>query len=130
MNTIANMRTAGGDGIGARQARMARNGQDAVVTSPGDGIAIGIVADGCGSGARAEIGSQLGAALFARTLRLCLERGASVLEAATWARVRAEVVAAIAALIKQLGGAEALREQFLFTIVAAAVTPEGAAVWA
>ncbi len=127
MNTIAH--ATGAAVIGARHARMARNGQDAVVTSVADGIAIGIVSDGCGSGASSEVGARLGATLFARVLRRTLERGASVLDPATWATVRAEVIGVLGELIERLGG-ESLREQFLFTIVASAVTPEGAAVWA
>ena len=130
MNTNSDMRATAGVVIGARHARMGRNGQDACATSVADGIGIVVVADGCGSGESSEVGARLGAALFARALRRELERGKSVLERATWEGARSSTAAAIGEALERLGGERALSDHFLFTIVAAAATSEGAAVWA
>jgi Protein phosphatase 2C len=107
---------------GARHLRMVRNGQDAVATSRTDEGAVVVVADGCGSSASSEVGARLGARLFADAVaaRLALE--------SPWDAAREQVVATLRTLIS--GRDELLHECFLFTLVAAAVTPRGASVWA
>lgn len=124
---------------GSRHLRASRNGQDAVATFRGgvraDGgaargaeIAVVVVADGCGSATSSEVGAGLGARLFARALGALLateppmDRGAWL---ATFARARAGVAAMLRSIsLDELG------DCCMFTLVAAAVTPGGAAVWA
>ncbi len=145
MNTISIATAAV---TGARHLRMMRNGQDAVASyrasAERDALAecvvsavpaVVVVADGCGTGASSEVGAQLGARLFARALGARLERGASAIDRRTWEEARAELVATLRELVDRIGGrsrsARALvHDYFLFTIVGAAWTPDGAAVWA
>jgi hypothetical protein len=127
MNTIS---TRGAAVSGARHLRMARNGQDAVATWIGDGAGAVVVCDGCGSGHSSEVGARLGAQLVIAAVAARLRDG--VRPGELWAGVRARV----AALIGELAGAmpgdreAAIREHFLFTIVAAAAADGEASVWA
>ena len=105
-----------------------------------DPISIVVVCDGCSSGRSSEVGARLGAALFARSLAARLRAGGSVTHVGTWDAVRADVVRVLGELLERMPGdrVDALREHFLFTIVAAAATrcasDDGAhvnaAVWA
>jgi hypothetical protein len=121
---------------GARHQRDARNGQDAVGAWLGADAAAIVVCDGCSAGAGSELGARLGAQLVIGALARRLARGAAAGDEATWCGVRDEVGGALARVIEQCGaiGAcdreAALRESFLFTIVAAAVTRDEVAVWA
>lgn len=125
-----NSRVASASVIGARHQRAGRNGQDAAIALTGDGIAVAVVCDGCSSGASSEVGARLGARLFAEILLAKLATGC-VRERSVWEEVRAEVARTLAHVV---GGAivdaEAVHATLLFTIVAAAVTRDGAAVWA
>lgn len=124
-------KTATASVIGARHRRAGRNGQDAAAAWTGDGAAVIVVCDGCSSGASSEVGARLGARLFAHTLGAKLAAGACVRAPASWEAARAAVASALAVAI---GGdavdAAAVHDHLLFTIVAAAVTCDGAAVWA
>jgi hypothetical protein len=116
---------------GARHLRAARNGQDAAATFVDGERAVAVVCDGCSAGASSEVGARLGAVLFARAIASRLGRGESPSEPALWAAARAE----LALELRRLAGGDAieldaLRACFLFTVVAAAVTRDAAAVWA
>lgn len=117
---------------GARHHRLPRNGQDAASSSASDDVAVVVVCDGCSSGASSEVGARLGTTLFARSLVAQLRTGAHVADAQTWAAVRGDVVRALTELLERMPGdrERVIRDLLLFTIVAAAVTREGAAVWA
>lgn len=119
MNTL---KTAAAAVTGARHLRMARNGQDAVATWQHGDVAVVAVADGCGSGASSEVGARLGVELFVRGL------AARITEREPWDAARAEVRDAIARLCGD--DERLLREAFMFTLVAAVVTPEATTVWA
>lgn len=123
---------------GARHARAGRNGQDAaavwVATAPdpvGE-VGVTVVCDGCSAGASSEVGARLGASVFARAVGTRLARGDSPADAATWQAARDELVAMISRLADQVAHERerALRDLFLFTVVAAAATAREAAVWA
>jgi hypothetical protein len=126
MDTIA---VAGASVTGARHRRTGRNGQDAVATWADDGMAAVVVCDGCSAGAHSEVGARLGAALWIAALsrRMRAQDGSAM-----WAAVRAEVVARLASIVEAMPGdrALAIRDHFMFTIVSAAVSRDGAAVWA
>jgi hypothetical protein len=129
MNTIS---IATATVTGARHLRTARNGQDAAASWSADGAAVVVVCDGCGSGASSEVGARLGAQLFARALGARLAGGARADSSATWDGARGDVARALADLLERLPGdrLQVIHDCLLFTIVAAAVTPEAAAVWA
>ena len=126
MNTVAASVT------GARHLRDARNGQDAVATWCSSTSAAAVVCDGCSSGTSSEVGARLGAAFFVRSLAARLAGGADVHDLATWESIRYEVSAALGALVERMTGERtaAIHDHFLFTIVAAAITPTGGAIWA
>jgi hypothetical protein len=127
MDTVT---VAGAAVTGARHRRIGRNGQDAVATWLGDGMAAVVVCDGCSAGASSEVGARLGAALWIAAVARRMRRGAA--SPAMWSAVRDEVVAKLASLVEAMTGdrALAIREHFLFTVVSAAVSRDGASVWA
>lgn len=127
-----NTNTAAASVIGARHQRAGRNGQDAAVVVTGEGVAIAVVCDGCSSGASSEVGARLGAMVFAQKLRARLEAGECVRERSVWEATRAEVASLLAAAIgtNKIIDAQDVHDHLLFTIVAAAITHEGAAIWA
>ena len=98
----------------------------------GEGVAIAIVCDGCSSGASSEVGARLGAMVFAQKLRARLDAGECIRERSVWEATRAEVASLLAAAIgtTKIIDAQDVHDHLLFTIVAAAITHEGAAVWA
>jgi hypothetical protein len=94
-----------------------------------------------------EVGARLGVTLFARALAARLHQGACVTSVETWSAVRADVVWALWQLLDAMTAVRdetrrpaevtgidvrerAIHDMFLFTIVAAAATRDGAAVWA
>jgi hypothetical protein len=115
---------------GARHLRMARNGQDSAASWLGDRAGAVVVCDGCGAGASSEVGARLGAQLVIGAIAAGLARGLRPSE--LWCGVRARVGAVQAQLVEAMPGdcATAIREHFLFTIVAAAVAGDEVAVWA
>lgn len=129
MNTI---KTAAATVTGARHQRAARNGQDAAAVWREGGAAVVVVCDGCSAGASSEVGARLGAALIAGAIGTRLRDGGSPSDPVLWTATRGEVVRALAGLLERMPGdrADAIREHFLFTIVAAAMTRDAAAVWA
>jgi hypothetical protein len=139
-----NTNTAAASVIGARHQRAGRNGQDAAVVVTGEGVAIAVVCDGCSSGTSSEVGARLGAMLFAHRLAARLGAGECVRERSVWEATRADVAQVLAAAIEpspctgrwcrdevaRVIDAQRVHDHLLFTIVAAAITREGAAVWA
>jgi hypothetical protein len=129
MDTIS---TAVATVVGARHVRAGRNGQDAAVAWRGGEAAVVVVADGCSSGTSCEVGARLGALVFARALGERIAAGAEIVDEAMWGAARDELVEVLATLADRIGGEreQVIRDQFLFTLVAAAVTPAHATVWA
>ncbi len=129
--TYTNIELAGAAVIGSAHRRVDRPCQDAVATARGAACAVAVVADGCGSGAHSELGARLGARLLAASLVARLDAGADVEAAATWEAAADDVLGHVRALVDAFGGdpARAIVDHFLFTLVAAAVTPAGAAAW-
>jgi len=127
MNTISATAAAV---TGARHLRLARNGQDAVAIWIGEPAGAAVVCDGCSAGGSSEVGARLGAQLVIAAVAARLARGERPSE--LWSGVRAQVAAALVALVEAMPGdrAVAIREHFLFTIVAAAVAGGEASVWA
>jgi hypothetical protein len=115
---------------GARHLRMARNGQDAAASWVGEGAGAIVVCDGCGSSASSEVGARLGAQLVIAAVAARLLAGER--PSALWPGVRAQVASVLRQLADAMPGgrAAAIREHFLFTIVAAAAAGDEACVWA
>ena len=132
MDTISHVRATGAAVIGARHLRTARNGQDAAAVWIGEAAGAVVVCDGCGSGGSSEVGARLGAQLLIAALAQRLATGSSPADPALWAAVRDEVVAQLGSLASAMHGdfAQVVHEHFLFTVVAAAVAGDDAAVWA
>lgn len=132
MDTNCQIRATGAAVTGARHLRTARNGQDAVAVWIGEAQGAVVVCDGCGSGGSSEVGARLGAQLVVAVLARELAAGESPADLAMWMRVRAEVVTRIGELAAAMPGdrARIIHEHFLFTVVAAAVAGDHAAVWA
>jgi hypothetical protein len=131
MNTM--YRAAAGVVTGARHLRTARNGQDAAAVIVDGDIVVAVVCDGCSSGDASEVGARLGARLFARAIAERLRTGDSPSDPRMWSDARVE----LAAVLRKLAGADrggpdvqTIHDQFLFTIVAVAMTRDDAAVWA
>ncbi len=97
-----------------------KNNQDASYISATDDMTIGIVADGCGSGATSEVGSFLTARLLGESLRKSV-----ILELAQnrpftgWVRLESRLLAQISTLVDLLGdrSSETIGETFLSSIV-------------
>ena len=119
MNTI---KAAAASVTGSWHLRAARNGQDAALAWVGEGGGAVVVCDGCSAGHSSEVGAKLGARLF---LRAIAERIGEPL-ADAFASARAAVGHTLGALFD----AQAIPAYALFTVVAAAVNRDEAAVWA
>ncbi len=132
MDTNSPIRVTGAAVTGARHLRTARNGQDAAAVWACEGTGAVVVCDGCGSGGSSEVGARLGAQLVIAALAQRLEAGGSPADPQLWDGMRSEVVERIAGLAAAMGGdlAQRIHEHFLFTVVAAAIRGDDAAVWA
>lgn len=111
--------TAGG--IMGRDHRLAsRNCQDDWYIAQDDVRTIGVVADGCGSGAHSEVGAQLGVRLTVQAIDTAL--ACRRLDHLDWNQVHASVVAALETVARTLASGNTVYRQivedyFLFTIV-------------
>ena len=121
--------TAAAAVIGARHARVARNGQDAAAAWAERGAGAIVVCDGCSAGASSEVGARLGARLVLATVQRELQHASA---SHVWPVVRARLVDELARLADALPGdrAQVVHDHLLFTIVAAAWKGDEVAVWA
>jgi hypothetical protein len=94
-----------------------RNNQDAFAWGERAGVLAAVVADGCGSAPRSEVGACLGAHLAVATLLDAGAAGAPV----DLAQVRSVLLGRLAPLARELGAAAA--GHLLFTLVGAVATP-------
>lgn len=135
---------------GASHLRVARNGQDAAAAWQDGPLALAVVCDGCGSGARSELGAQVVARRMRAALARRLRAGAAVADLALWSACRSEAAAELARLARswcpeELDGSarpleapgalapearEALGEALLCTVLVAAADRRDVAVWA
>jgi hypothetical protein len=127
-----NCQIAAASVIGREHRRTDRPCQDAFAVRRGERAVVAVVCDGCGSGAHSELGARLGANLLAAALVRRLDRGEAVAAVATWRGACDEVVARLAGLVPLLGddARAAIARHLLFTVLAAAVTADGAAILA
>lgn len=113
---------AGGTIVGRDHRVVYKNNQDAYAIHESDGLTVVVVADGCGSSVRSEVGAQMG-------VRLVVD-GIVRMYAATrsidWTRLNRQIVSRLDLLAGWLGGnyREAIEQHLLFTLVGAAVANE------
>ncbi len=124
---------AGGSVAGRAHVHARRNNQDAWHALARDGVAVALVADGCGSGPRSETGATLGVRILAEALAAAVPTGEPPELALEGARLR--LLDALGAIARALDpSARALRavvaDHLLFTLVGAALTPAWTAVFA
>jgi Protein phosphatase 2C len=116
---------ATGSVTGAMHRRLGRGNQDAVsVRITPAGVAL-VVCDGCGSGARSEVGATIGAQLWTAAIARWLERDPKISEAGL-AGLASEVLAGLAPVAAALGDdlVAVCREHLLFTSVCAVITTD------
>ncbi len=105
-----------------------KNCQDAHFFASAGDISVGLVADGCGSGASSEVGAQLGAKMLGERLLFLAARTVSQGHNSfnRWSELRSHVLGNIAVLAAQMGesASEAVKSYFLFSVVGFLVLPE------
>lgn len=109
-----------------------KNDQDAYFLCQDEFFTLGIVADGCGSGASSEVGAKIGVRILAKELTDVLSRELPVFEPVIpWELVACRLDSWIACLTEAMGGktAKTVEEFFLFSFVGFVVTPKKTTVF-
>ncbi|HSX00840.1 MAG TPA: protein phosphatase 2C domain-containing protein, partial [Candidatus Saccharimonas sp.] len=108
--------TSGGI-IGRDHRERCANYQDGAYITRGPAGTVGIITDGCGSGAHSEVGAQFGARLVGEATRRELERHG--LTALDWQRLRHDVLSELHGRVSAMGGSfrQTVNDYFLFTVV-------------
>jgi hypothetical protein len=130
--TLSRFEIAGASVVGAAHRRTGRASQDAWAVHRGSECLVVLVADGCGSGARSEVGAALGVGLLGEAIRRRLDAGGSVDDPTMWRAAELDLLASLRVLAGAMGGCSRslVADTFLFTVVGAALTAERAAVFA
>ena len=107
----------GGSGIGRDHRLAGRNNQDSWTILQEDGLTIGVLADGCGTGAKSEVGSQLGVQILARSIHDSYFEGKR--REVSWPRVQQRTLSQMDALARSMGGhyRKVVETYFLFTLI-------------
>lgn len=89
------------------------------------GGVVAVVSDGCGSGKHSEVGSALGANIFAQTIADEMAKGTNI-DLLPWPRIQQLVMSYLSVMARAMGGSlsQTVNEYYLFTVVGAIVTPE------
>ncbi|KYG05855.1 hypothetical protein BE21_38125 [Sorangium cellulosum] len=119
---------AGGTVTGTDHLAVGRPNQDAYAFRAEGGCLAAVVCDGCGSGARSEVGAALGARLVTEQVLGALRRGGDIESPETWEEVRRGTLAPLRTMAVGMGGslAEVVSTYFLFTVVGLAVSGDRA----
>ncbi|KYF80071.1 hypothetical protein BE17_14640 [Sorangium cellulosum] len=119
---------AGGTVAGTDHLAVGRPNQDACAYRSEGGCLAAVVCDGCGSGARSEVGAALGARLVTEQVLGALRRGGDIESPETWEEVRRGTLAPLRAVADGMGGslAEVVSTYFLFTVVGLAISGDTA----
>ncbi len=123
---------AAGSVAGRVHRKLCKPNQDAVAWRRlAGGGAVLVVCDGCGGASRSEVGAALGARLWTEALVAGrLDRGAAVDEE-LFVGAGADVLGRLGELAAAMGSpATAVVDHFMFTTIAAVVTPARVAIWA
>jgi hypothetical protein len=128
---MMNTEVATGSVAGRTHRRLSRPNQDAVSwTRTATGVVL-VVCDGCGGAPRSEVGAALGARLWSRALAERLDAGVAA-GAALFEAAGADVIAHLSALAAAMAPdpTAVVVDHFMFTSLAAVITPEVIAVHA
>ncbi|MGK3995502.1 protein phosphatase 2C domain-containing protein [Sorangium sp. So ce1024] len=122
---------AGGTVTGTDHAAAGRPNQDAYAFRAEGRCLVAVVCDGCGSGARSEVGAALGARLVTEQVLGALRRGGDVASQETWEQARRGALAPLRTVAAGMGGslAEVVSTYFLFTVVGLAISGDTACVF-
>lgn len=122
---------AGGSVAGRTHAVLGKPNQDAFAIHASEKGILGVVCDGCGSGAKSEVGASLGARIVAGAMMAEIEAGADIADDATLERIRAKTLAALAPVVSAMGEnrSRIVSEFFLFTVLGVAASRERAVVF-
>lgn len=105
-----------------------RNNQDAAAWRLSGSTAVAVVCDGCSTGAFSELGARLGAEFLCELAHRRLLEGRSPDAPDFWSSLTEALISELRRVIEQLGGDAARRveDAFLFTVVGAVATADGA----
>lgn len=122
---------AAGSVAGRTHTLTGRPNQDAFAHRSAPFGLVGVVCDGCGSGAHSEVGAAIGARIVVEQAMAEIEAGADLGDEATWDRVRARTLAALSAVARAMGEpcARIAADLFLFTVLGVAVSRDKIAVF-
>ena len=95
---------AGGTVIGTDHLAVGRPNQDAYAFRAEGRCLAAVVCDGCGSGARTEVGAALGARLVTEQVLGALRQGGDIESPETWEEVRRGTLAPLRAVAAGMGG--------------------------
>ncbi len=119
---------ASGSVVGRDHRVVYKNNQDALAVTEYEGLTIMVVADGCSSGLKSEVGAQLGVRLVTEHIaRMYASR-----RAIDWKRLERQVVSQLDVIAQSLGGdyRKTVEDFLLFTLVGAVLTQETATFFA
>lgn len=122
---------AGGSVSGRSHVVGGKANQDAFAIRAASSGICGVVCDGCGSGARSEVGASLGARIISEQTLTEMAAGHSLHDEETWERIRERTLDALDSILRAMGDpvAHIVTEYFLFTVVGIAISPDGAVVF-
>lgn len=109
-----------------------KNNQDASFMYSDNLITVGIVADGCGSGCRSEVGANLGAQLLGTMLVKSMHRTlTSGTVSIDWKRLRLELLGQISVVATKMGDSlsKVVSDYFLFSILGFVVIEETTSIF-
>lgn len=121
----------GGSVSGRSHAIIGKSNQDAYAGRLDARGFCGVVCDGCGSGARSEVGAVLGARIISEKVLEKIVAGESLRDEKTWERIRNETIEVFGALVRSMGEpiTRVVAEHFLFTVMGIAASDEGVIVF-
>ncbi len=123
-----NFKLAGGSMVGRDHRVIGRNNQDAWTILEYPDLTIAIVADGCSSGSKTEVGAELGVRLVAE--QIARQYGSS--RKIDWQKTQQHVISQLDILALNLGGdyRRLVEDLFLFTLVGVVLTADQAIFFA
>jgi hypothetical protein len=125
------LQVASGSVIGRDHRTAGRNRQDDLRVVRTETCTVGIVADGCGSGTRSEVGASLGVRILAESI--CAEADkAGTASGLRWRRVQQQLLSMLDVNARLMGGnyRQTVEEYFLFTLVGVLLTDDYATFFA
>lgn len=111
-----------------------KNNQDAYYLHEDDRMTIGIVADGCGSGNKSEVGAQIGVRLLGELIRESADRSLSASRdtITEWERLRILLLGQLSVLAQAMKGRSftgIVGDYFLFSILGFIILPKITAIF-